>query len=70
MNNRLLIYQFKIRKLINRLEKLALIIISKCFSNYKIFFKNVKVVRIEIGKENFTYLVDNRTHYTISQSTV
>ena len=40
LNNRLLIYQFKIGKLINRLDKLALIIISKCFSNYKYFFND------------------------------
>ena len=51
LNNKLLICQFKIGKLIYRLEKLALIIISKCFSNYKYIFLNIKVVRIEIGEK-------------------
>ena len=49
LNNRLLIYQFQIGKLIYRLDKLALIIISK-FLVITNKFLNVKVVRIEIGK--------------------
>ena len=49
LNNKLLIYQFEIGKLIYRLDKLALIIISKVLVITNNFL-NIKVVRIEIGK--------------------